>query len=58
MSVYSVPPAIAEKAHINKEKYDSLYQQSITDSDGFWAEQAQALLSWQKPWDSVSEFDF
>jgi acetyl-CoA synthetase len=58
MSVYSVPPAIAEKAHINKEKYDSLYQQSITDPDGFWAEQAKAFLSWQKPWDSVSEFDF
>lgn len=58
MSVYSVPPAIAEKAHINKEKYDSLYQQSITDPDGFWAEQAKAFLSWQKPWESVSEFDF
>lgn len=58
MSVYSVPPAVAEKAHINKEKYDSLYQQSITDPDGFWAEQAKAFLSWQKPWDTVSEFDF
>jgi acetyl-CoA synthetase len=58
MSVYSVPPAVAEKAHINKEKYDSLYQQSITDPDGFWAEQAKTFLSWQKPWDTVSEFDF
>lgn len=58
MSVYSVPPAIAEKAHINKEKYDSLYQQSITDPDGFWAEQAKSFLTWQKPWNSVSEFDF
>jgi acetyl-CoA synthetase len=58
MSVYSVPSAIAQKAHIDKEKYDSLYQQSITDPDGFWAEQAKAFLSWQKPWDSVSEFDF
>jgi acetyl-CoA synthetase len=58
MSVYSVPPAVAEKAHINKEKYDSLYQQSVTDPDGFWAEQAKTFLSWQKPWDTVSEFDF
>jgi acetyl-CoA synthetase len=58
MSVYSVPAAIAAKAHINKEKYDSLYQQSITDPDSFWAEQAHTFLSWQKPWDSVSEFDF
>jgi acetyl-CoA synthetase len=58
MSVYSVPPAVSEKAHINKEKYDSLYQQSITDPDGFWAEQAKTFLSWQKPWDTVSEFDF
>ncbi len=58
MSIYSVPTAIAGKAHINKEKYNSLYQQSITDPDGFWAEQAKSFLSWQKPWDTVSEFDF
>ncbi len=58
MSVYNVPPAIAATAHINKEKYDSLYEQSITDPDGFWAEQAKVFLSWQKPWDRVSEFDF
>ncbi|MFT6386716.1 MAG: acetyl-CoA synthetase [Cellvibrionaceae bacterium] len=58
MSVYSVPASIAKKAHIDKEAYDSLYKQSIEDPDTFWAAQAKQFLSWQKPWKTVSEFDF
>jgi len=58
MSVYNVPASIAQKAHIDKETYDSLYKQSIEDPDTFWAEQAKQFLSWQKPWKTVSEFDF
>ncbi len=58
MSVYSVPEKIAVHAHIDKEKYDLLYQQSINDSDTFWSEQAKQFLTWQRPWNTVSEFDF
>jgi acetyl-CoA synthetase len=32
--------------------YDSLYQRSITDREGFWAEQAETL-EWYKKWDKV-----
>ncbi len=58
MSVYSVPSSMAKQAHIDKAKYQSLYEQSVTDPEGFWGEQAQQFLTWQKPWDTVNEFDF
>jgi acetyl-CoA synthetase len=36
----------------NVQEYSERYQQSITDREGFWAEQAE-LLEWYKPWDKV-----
>ena len=33
--------------------YRKLYRQSIDDPEGFWAEQAERLLDWQKPWKQV-----
>jgi acetyl-CoA synthetase len=35
---------------IDEAAYDSMYQRSIADPDGFWADQANAFLSWQQPW--------
>lgn len=58
MSTYPVPDAIAEKAHIDKASYQSMYEQSVNDPDTFWAEQAKLFLSWRKPWTTVNEFDF
>ena len=51
--VYPVKPAIAAKAHITAEIYQRLYQQSISDPEGFWAEQAKLFLDWQQPWEQV-----
>ncbi|HCD16526.1 MAG TPA: acetate--CoA ligase [Rhodobiaceae bacterium] len=42
---------------IDEATYDSMYQRSIADPDGFWADQASAFLSWQQPWQTVSEAD-
>ena len=58
MSVHHVPDSMAEQAYIDKATYQSLYQQSINDPEGFWAEQATQFLTWRKPWDKVSEYDF
>lgn len=55
---HPVPEAIKAKAHINKEKYDSWYAQSINDPDTFWADRANELITWTKPWTQVSEYDF
>lgn len=56
--VYAVKPSIAVKAHINKERYDSLYLQSINHPEQFWAEQADLFLEWYKPWHTVKDFDY
>jgi len=56
--IYPVPKAFAEQAHINAEQYESMYRRSLEDPDGFWAEQAEAFVSWSKPWDRVQDWDF
>jgi len=57
-SVYPVPESVRVGAHIDKKSYQKLYQQSVSDPDSFWSEQASTFLTWQKPWDCVQEYDF
>ena len=57
-TTYPVPEQVAKHALINKADYEAMYQRSIDDPDGFWAEQAEAFLSWSRKWDTVQEFDF
>jgi acetyl-CoA synthetase len=54
---YSIPSEIAEKSWINKQKYASLYQQSIDDNEGFWAEQARRI-DWIRPFSKVKDVSF
>ncbi|MCF6353688.1 MAG: hypothetical protein L3J26_01070, partial [Candidatus Polarisedimenticolaceae bacterium] len=56
--IYPVPADFAANALINAEQYDALYKQSLEDTDGFWAEQAEIFLTWSKKWDKVQEWDF
>ena len=47
-----------EKAHIpNMTAYKKIYDKSVKDPDGFWAEQAERL-DWIKKWDTVSNNNF
>jgi len=39
------------------DQYKDVYQRSIDDPEGFWAEQADTF-HWQKKWDKVLEWDF
>ncbi len=32
-----------------------MYQRSVEDPNGFWAEQAKEFVTWSKPWDSVMD---
>jgi acetyl-CoA synthetase len=53
-----VPEAFAKKARIGSlDQYRALYDRSLSDSDRFWAEQAERL-QWFKKWDKVSRADF
>jgi len=56
--IYPVKKEIAENAHITAESYQTLYQQSITDPDKFWSEQANQFLDWSKPWNKTVTFDY
>jgi len=56
--VYPVPAEIAAQAHITAEKYEEMYQRSVNDPDGFWAEQAEQFVTWFKKWDKVSDWSF
>lgn len=39
------------------DEYKRVYERSVQDPEGFWAEQA-ATFQWQKPWDKVVDWDF
>jgi len=56
--IYPVPENIAARAHITEDDYFRLYQQSIEDPAGFWAEHASEFLDWTKPWDNVLDWDY
>jgi acetyl-CoA synthetase len=47
----------AEKARIpNMDMYKKMYDYSVKDPEGFWAEQAERL-DWYKKWDKVADND-
>jgi acetyl-CoA synthetase len=56
--VYPVPAEAAAHAHITETQYNEMYQRSVDDPEGFWAEQAGKFITWFKPWDEVLKWDF
>ncbi|MBK5211371.1 MAG: acetate--CoA ligase [Coriobacteriia bacterium] len=58
-TVYYPSPKVAEHAWINSmEQYKEMYARSVKDPEGFWSQQASELLSWDKKWDRVLEWNF
>jgi acetyl-CoA synthetase len=55
--VFPVPEGLAEKSWCDNETYLSMYQRSIEDSEGFWAEQAERI-DWMKPFTKVKDVSF
>ena len=55
---YPVPGSVASISHIDKAKYDSMYQRSIDDPTGFWADQAEEFVTWYRKWDRVLDWDY
>ncbi|WOJ98055.1 acetate--CoA ligase [Congregibacter brevis] len=54
---HPIPDGFAD-AHIKPADYEAMYERSITDRDGFFADMATEFLTWDKPWDAVCSFDF
>ncbi|GAC1558152.1 MAG: acetate--CoA ligase [Myxococcales bacterium] len=56
--LFPSPKEFSEKARFKDlDQYRALYRRSLSDPDGFWAEQA-GRLSWTKKWDKVSRWNF
>ena len=58
VKLYPVPEAFAKTAHIDAASYDEMYQRSVSDPEGFWAEQAEKFLDWFQPWDKVLDWSY
>jgi acetyl-CoA synthetase len=56
--VYPVPADFAAQANVTSTQYEEMYQRSITDPEGFWADQANQYISWFEPWDKVLDWSF
>jgi acetyl-CoA synthetase len=56
--IYDIPESVAKHAHINAVQYQQMYQRSIDDPAGFWAEQAQEFLSWDQPFEKVLDWNY
>jgi len=55
--VFPPPESFAQAAHIKSlGEYRGLYEASIRDPEGFWAQQAETLR-WSKKWDRVLEWN-
>lgn len=53
--LFPPPEGFAQKAHVKSlAEYEKLYQRSVTDPEGFWAEVA-AELPWFSRWNKVIE---
>ena len=58
IETHKVPATFRAKAHIDRDKYLAMYKRSIEAPDAFWAEQADAFVTWSRRWDTVCEADF
>jgi acetyl-CoA synthetase len=59
MSDKMYPPSadFISNAHIDKNKYDAMYAQSINDPDAFWAEHGKRI-DWIKPFTKIKNVNF
>ena len=51
-------PASFQQAHITPERYQEWYRQSLEAPEEFFGQLARDFLTWEKPWDSVSQCHF
>jgi len=52
--IYPVIPAAKARTHVNKQRYEEMYKQSVEDNAGFWSEQARRI-NWIKPFSKVKD---
>lgn len=58
VKTYPVSPEVAQTAWIDESKYKQMYQHSVDDPEGFWAERAEEFIHWFKKWDNVLDWSY
>ena len=58
IETHKVPASFRARAHIDRDRYLAMYKRSIENPDAFWAEQADAFVTWSRRWNTVCEADF
>ncbi|MFZ9585346.1 MAG: acetate--CoA ligase [Pseudohongiellaceae bacterium] len=54
---YPVHASLQGKTHLDRERYESLYRESIESPQTFWPRMANDFLDWLRPFTSISEHD-
>ncbi len=58
-ATFAPPTEGKDQAHVKSmDEYNVAYKRSMEDPEGFWADRAEELVTWDKKWDSVLEYDF
>ncbi len=55
--VHPVPDSWKQRAFVDNDGYLAMYERSVSDPEGFWAEQAQ-IVDWIKPFTKVKNTSF
>jgi acetyl-CoA synthetase len=54
--LFPPPPGFSDRAHVKSlAEYREIYARSVSDPEGFWAEQAETL-TWQQKWHTVLDW--
>ncbi len=57
--VFEPPTEGRDRAWVKSmDQYRQEYRHSMDDPEGFWAERAEELITWERKWDKVLEWDF
>jgi acetyl-CoA synthetase len=55
--IYEIPAEWTKRAYVRDADYHRMYERSVADPDGFWAEQAERI-HWSKPFTKVKNTSF
>jgi acetyl-CoA synthetase len=56
-TIHKVSEDVAARALIDKAKYEEMYARSVTDNEGFWADQAKRI-DWIKRFSKIKDVSF
>ncbi len=55
--IYAVSPEWAKRAHVDASGYQAMYQRSVSDPQGFWAEHGKRI-DWIRPFTKVKNTNY